>query len=119
MAQCVYCTADTNLYHGSVPICVRCANEREAQPPATTQQIRNALLQDVLKATAQNNEATTQFDSVMGQYPSGLPHPDGAQRIKNASTNLILARREMMRAHTRLNDFIERGVVPDDLKKSG
>jgi hypothetical protein len=55
----------------------------------------------------------------MGQFPSGLPYPDGAQRIKNASTNLTLARREMMRAHTRLNDFIERRVVPEDLKKNG
>jgi hypothetical protein len=27
------------------------------------------------------------------------------------------ARTEMMKAHTRLNDFTERGIVPEDLKQ--
>jgi hypothetical protein len=25
----------------------------------------------------------------------------------------------MMKAHTRLNEFVERGIVPEDLKRSG
>jgi hypothetical protein len=29
-----------------------------------------------------------------------------------------VARTEMMKAHARLNDFIERGIVPEDLKRS-
>jgi hypothetical protein len=45
--------------------------------------------------------------------PSGLPHPDGTPRIHNASHELDTARKEMMKAHTRLNDFTERGIVPD------
>jgi len=41
------------------------------------------------------------------------------RRIKDASNELTLARKEMMTAHKRLNDFIERGIVPDDLERSG
>jgi hypothetical protein len=30
-----------------------------------------------------------------------------------------LARKEMMTAHKRLSDFVDRGIVPEDLKRSG
>jgi hypothetical protein len=30
---------------------------------------------------------------------------------------LTLARTEVVGAHNRLNDFLERGIVPDDLKR--
>src|SRR6266404_997113 len=53
------------------------------------------------------------------KVPSGLQHPDGAQRIKNASNKLSLARKEMATAHNRLNDYLSRGIVPEDLKLSG
>ena len=52
----------------------------------------------------------------MIQSPSGLPHPDGVQRIKNASDELSIARKEMTRAYARLTDYVERGIVPEDLK---
>lgn len=81
--------------------------------------IRATLLQDLYEATARNNNASQEFDSVLCQFPSGLPHPDGSQRIKNASCILASARKEMMKAHSRLNDYLERGIVPDDLKGSG
>jgi hypothetical protein len=29
------------------------------------------------------------------------------------------ARREIVKAHSRLNDFLNRGIVPDDLKQGG
>jgi hypothetical protein len=55
----------------------------------------------------------------MDQFPSGLPYPDGVQRIKNASNKLNLARKAMATAHNRLNDYLSRGIVPEDLKRSG
>ena len=55
----------------------------------------------------------------MGQIPSGFPHPDGSQRIHNASRDLSTARKDLMRAHTRLDDFLKTGIVPEDLKRSG
>jgi hypothetical protein len=31
---------------------------------------------------------------------------------------VVSALAEMMKAHTRLNNYLERGIVPDDLKRS-
>jgi hypothetical protein len=80
--------------------------EVERTSSSIEQQIPAALLQNVLEATARNNKATREFEEVMGQFPSGLPHPDGVQRIKNASNNLIIARKEMTIAHNRLHDYL-------------
>jgi len=64
-------------------------------------------------------EATREFNEVMGQFPSGLPHPDGVQRISNVSNKLTAARKDVATAHNRLNDYLSRGIVPDHLKKRG
>jgi len=53
----------------------------------------------------------------MGDIPSHLPHPDGTQHLSNAARELSAARKEMMDAHNRLNDFLARGIVPEDLKR--
>ena len=120
MAACAYCRAETELYDGGLPVCVSCSEaQTRRKPPVTDQQIRGTLLQDVLELTARTNEASREFDAVMNQFPSGLPHPDGVQRIKNASNKLTIARRELMKAHTRLDDYSSRRIVPDDLKRSG
>ena len=67
---------ETALSDSGVPICLKCLDARtKGKPPATEPQIRYALLHDILQATALNNEATKEFDSVIGQFPSGLP-PD-------------------------------------------
>jgi hypothetical protein len=57
---------------------------------------------------------TREFEAVMGQFPSGLPYPAGAKRIKNASSKLSAARERMVTAHHRLNDYLNRGIVPED-----
>jgi hypothetical protein len=44
------------------------------------------------------------------------PGTDGTQLIQNASRKLIAARKKMGRADNRLNDYLGRGIVPDDLK---
>jgi len=44
------------------------------------------------------------------------PHPDGTLHLHEASRQLSAARDEMMRAHNRLNDFLDKGIMPDDLK---
>jgi hypothetical protein len=46
-------------------------------------------------------------------------YANGAQRIHSASRELSVARKEMMKAHSRLDDSLSRGVVPEDLKRSG
>jgi hypothetical protein len=75
------------------------------------------LLHNVLEATAQLNEARAEFEASM--VPSGLPHPDGIQRIKNTSSKLSIARKNMMAAHDRLDCFLQTGIAPEDVKRTG
>ena len=94
MAQCAYCQSEIELYDGGVPICVKCSNAREIKrkPPATEQDIRTTLMHDLVEATEHANVA---------------------------SRDLATARKEMMKAHNRLNDYLGRGIVPEDLRRSG
>ncbi len=64
------------------------------------------------------NAAAESFSSIIKDIPGDVPHPDGALRITQASRELSTARAEMMVAHRRLNDFLSRGVIPEDLKVS-
>lgn len=90
----MFCKAeDTALYENGVPICLECVNARTIpKPPATDQQIRSTLLQDILEWSARIEAASSEFDEVMRQIPGDLPHPDGVQRIKNVSAKLSTAR---------------------------
>src|SRR5258706_1884895 len=119
MAECAYCKTDTHLYDGQVPICHECADERNGKPkwPEMEREVRTILMRHLLQARARANAASDEFSAVMGDVPSALPHPDGTQRIHNVSRALFSAREEVMKAHTRLNDFLSRGVVPEDLKQ--
>jgi hypothetical protein len=110
--------ARTDLHEAGVPICPDCSDARtKSRPPKSAPEIRAALIDRIVGATGRVIAANGAFSAVMNQVPSGLPHPDGTQRIHNLSRELDAARKEMMEAHTRLNDFIERGVVPEDLKQ--
>jgi hypothetical protein len=123
MAACAYCGAETELYESGVPLCVKCSDERESKakkkPPASGQSIRSVLVDEIAQATARVNKASQAFFEVMGQIPTGFPHSDGSQHIHNVSRELSTARQDLMRAHTRLDDFLKTGIVPEDLKRSG
>ena len=117
MALCIHCKVnETELYQNGAPICLKCADAPKRKPAATQQEIRNALLHNVLAATAEHNEARADFEASMAA--GGLPHPDGTQRIKNTSNNLSRARKNMMLALNRLDRFLQTGIVPEDLKLS-
>ena len=120
MAECVYCRAQTELYENGTPICVACAGAKAVNPRPTSaeSQIRLNLLQEVRQATDRVNAASESFSMIIKDIPSDVPHPDSALRITKASRELSTAREEMLRAHRRLNDFLSRGVIPDDLKAS-
>lgn len=110
MAQCSVCKDETEIYEGGdVPVCVECLDRLKAKRklPASEQPIHAALLQDFRDAAARSDEATREFQAVMGRLPSGLPQ---SQRIKNASCNLTIARNRMMTAHNRLNEYIARDL---------
>jgi len=121
--QCVYCKAETELYAGAVAVCAQCASDAKKVKPKSANvpgvldhQVRSVLLRDLVRTTASASAALQEFNTIMDQFPSGLPHPDGSQRIRNASQSLSIARLEMMTAYSRLDDFLGRGIVPEDLK---
>jgi len=77
------------------------------------------LVDDIAKATARVNNASQTFFEVMGKIPGGFPRPDGSQHIHNVSRELSTARKDLMKAHTRLDDFLKTGMVPEDLERKG
>src|SRR5882672_3411672 len=120
MAECTTCKAQITLYEHGVPTCLNCVQKREAKLKRLTKSSVLAVLTgQLLEDTVRAEIAREAFAAITGEIPSGLPPPDGVQRIHNASNNLTAARDQMMRTHTRLNDFIEHGIVPEDLKRSG
>lgn len=120
MAACSRCGVETELYDNGLPVCVKCSDlwETKRKPP-TSDQLRRTLVDRIAEATARVSETNRKFSETMDRFPSGLPHPDGVKRIQNASTELNIARKEMMTAHKRLIEYLESGIVPEDLKRSG
>jgi hypothetical protein len=121
MAQCAYCETETFMFDRGVPLCIQCAEKRDSKrkPPAKAQDIRTILFQDLLRTAACSSEAASEFDEGTGQVPSGLQHPESVQGIDNASIKLSVARKEMATALDRLNNYLRRGIVPEDLRQSG
>ena len=118
MAECVYCKSETELFYGGNPVCINCANERDDRNRKQSGggDVRTILFQNLTEATLRAESASENFRAVMGEVPGTTPHPDGVQKIHNASHEMSNARDELMKAHHRLNSFIETGIVPDDLK---
>ena len=82
-------------------------------------QVRAVLQRDIQACTARAQAASEALSAIMRDIPSGLPQPDGSQRIQNAAHALAAARNEVMRAHSRLDEFLVGGVVPADLEPGG
>jgi hypothetical protein len=116
VGQCAFCDAELPE-SAELPICAKCSTEHEARRtcPVSAQEIRFALIQELVDATVREKAASDEFNTALGQFPSGLPHPHGSQLIQSASCKLMAARKNMGRAHSRLNDFLDRGIIPADL----
>jgi hypothetical protein len=121
MALCSYCKAETQLFEDDLAICISCSRERDAncKPTASDGQIRSVLHRNLMTATARARGASEAFTAIVQAVPSATPPPDGTQRIQSASRYASIARLELMRAHNQLNDYLSRGIVPNDLKRSG
>jgi hypothetical protein len=121
MAQCAYYNTETEMYEGGdVPICPECWYARKPKrEPAAAEQVRRLLIQESVKTTARAHAALKVFNEALNQFRSGLPDRDGTHWIQDASRKLIAVRKVMGRSNTRLNDYLNRGIVPQDLKQSG
>ena len=104
------------MFDRGTPVCLDCANRvGTKQQPSAAEDSLARLQRELQEATAQAHLATDAFNAIMGDIPSSVPQPDGTQRINNVYRELSLARREMMRAHSRLTHFLDHGAVPEDL----
>jgi hypothetical protein len=81
------------------------------------QEILQVLQRDFRTAKLMLDAATEKFDAVIREAPSGLPHPDGLDRIHQVSRALSNARQEMVEAQVRLNAFVAEGIIPDRLRE--
>jgi len=79
-------------------------------------EIRTILRDDVERLRAASDIAADQFNAILYEIPSGLPHPDGVQRIRNASVEAAAARTRLMYALRRETAFVMEGTVPEDLR---
>jgi hypothetical protein len=103
MVYCVNCKAEIKLSGDGVLICSSCS-------------VREILTKEVLETTAKKIEAFGKFEAIMRHVPGGLPQPDGTQQIKNASNELATARKQMAQAYQRLSDYLDNGIVPEELQ---
>lgn len=85
------------------------------KPAPSLEKVRGQLQQELKDATERAANASAAFLEVTSHVPSGLPHPDGTQRIRNISHELAFARTALMRAHSRLDEFLVSGIAPEDL----
>ena len=91
--------------------------ELKRKPPGSENKVLNRLIHDVVVAATLKSEACEAFNAAIDQFPSGLPYPDGALRVKYTSAQLSTARKILKTAHNRLDDFLNTGIVPEDLKQ--
>jgi hypothetical protein len=88
-------------------------------PLATLEKVHDLLQEELKAATDRAASASAAFLDVTSQVPSGLPYPDGTQRIRNIAHELAFARTELMRAHSRMDTFLVSGIAPEDLVSGG
>ena len=113
MALCVYCKArEAELYEDGFPICLQCAEVAEHG-------VQAALVKALAKATKRADSAFEAFTTLINDMSGGMPQSDGVQRSRNAAVSLTVAQHHKLTAHNRLSEFLGKGIVPDDLKRSG
>lgn len=118
MKICIFCESEAELAIDGMPVCEECSGKSASEfgELETDRQIRAALQRQILTSTARAHAASQELIAIMSDIPSGLPHPDGSQRIQNAARALAAARTEVMKAHSRLNEFLAGGGVPGELE---
>ena len=121
MALCYRCNVETFVHSDGIPVCVRCLDLKNSKrkPSQMELGIRTILVRRMVEAAARLSDATGTFMVVTNEIPSGLPHPDGIQRIQNAARELAVARKKVKEADADLNEYLNRGIVPEDLRETG
>ena len=110
MVRCSYCGRETQLYQAGVPTCTICSGHSKDLS------IHSRLIVALEQAGLHLDSVMAIHNEAMNDIPSGLPHPDGVQRIRSISQDIANAKESVARAHSRLTEFLDHGTVPEDLK---
>ena len=82
------------------------------------ERIEQILTAEVDRAKSDVKHAKSEFERITDDVPSGLPYPEGIERIQKAGRDYRAAQARMEWALGRFNIFIIQGIVPEDLKDS-
>jgi hypothetical protein len=87
-----------------------------SRPPEMDREILQ-LFRDGLDAAQERRAAASQrFDEVIRQTRSGIPHPEGAERLRLVSGQYGRAMQEVTDALNRMNGYLIYGTIPPDLE---
>ena len=78
-------------------------------------EIARRLKAELDKARDEHSAATARFDQLAEDTPSGLPHPDGSLRIRQAGKSVTASLENYTRTLKRFTDFAVSGIVPEDI----
>jgi hypothetical protein len=90
-------------------------SERQGELDHMDQPIFDFLRAEVDHAREKYTRAKEQFWKIASDTPSGLPHPDGTQRVGNAARAQTAAMLNYTKALRRFNAFLLDGTVPEEL----
>ena len=76
--------------------------------------LRMRLDSELNEAIAKYLRIHHQMNEIITSVPSGLPHPDGRDRIALAGIREKVAFRDYQKARERFRAFVDHGIVPDD-----
>ncbi len=76
--------------------------------------MREKLEENIRRNCHLRDEAWAIFSAALDEVASGIPHPDGTDRISLAARRFNYAYRECDRARDELIEFIVNGTAPAD-----
>jgi hypothetical protein len=93
--------------------------EAVAQAPdfVDRREIRQLLQEDFDAAQQRRIAASERYSEIINDIPSGIPHPDGIDRIRQVSGEYKASREAASEAMQRLSDFLIRGSIPPELER--
>jgi hypothetical protein len=79
--------------------------------------VEETLRTAVDQARTRYKKAFRDFESAIADSPNSSPQPDGVQRLRAAMSERSFAQQELDKALRRINDYLLRGTVPEDLRE--
>jgi phage-related tail fiber protein len=79
------------------------------------EEIERILSSEIKAAGQRQRDAGSRLREVVSDIPSSIPAPDGSLRIRLAGVEYRAALEDLRRALARFDDFVVKGIVPEDV----